>query len=112
MLRPSPVVSSGVPTSRTCDYEVPPTAMSKRCQQAAADAAEEREIPTRRVHSGAGHDTMQVATVTDAGLLFVASENGHSHSPKELARWDDCTAATTVLADTVLPLATDTHDTR
>ncbi len=99
----------GVSTSLTCDYDVPPTAMSERCQQTAADAAAKRGIPTRRVHSGAGHDTMQVATVTDAGLLFVASENGHSHSPKELARWEDCTAATTVLADALLALATETH---
>lgn len=99
----------GVSTTLSCDYEVPPTAMSERCQQTAATAAKRRGIPTRRVHSGAGHDTMQVADVTDAGLLFVASENGHSHSPRELARWEDCTAATTVLADAMLALATDTH---
>ena len=86
--------------------------MAERCQQTAADAARRREVPTRRVHSGAGHDTMQVAAVTDAGLLLVASENGHSHSPTELARWEDCTAATTVLADALLALVTDTdHDT-
>lgn len=95
-----------VSTSYVCNYEVPPTPLSKRCQRLAADGAKRHGIETKRVHSGAGHDTMQVADVTDAGLLFVASENGHSHSPKELADWTDCAAATTVLAESLCQLAT------
>jgi N-carbamoyl-L-amino-acid hydrolase len=55
---------------------------------------------------------MQVADVTDAGLLFVASENGRSHSPRERADWNDCTAATTVLAESLCRLATTDHPTR
>ena len=70
------------------------------------------EIETHTVHSGAGHDTMQVAEVTDAGLLFIASENGRSHSPRERADWNDCTAATTVLAESLCRLATTDHPTR
>ena len=105
-------VERGVSTSFAADYTVAPTPLSARCRRVAAEAAEESGIETQSVHSGAGHDTMQVADVTDAGLLFVASENGRSHSPRERADWNDCTAATTVLAESLCRLATADHPTR
>ncbi len=99
-------VHRGVSTSLDCNYDVPPTALSARCQDVVSDAAQRCGVETQSLHSGAGHDTMQIADVTDAALLFVASTNGHSHSPKEQANWDDCTAATTVLAESLVRLAT------
>jgi len=105
-------VERGVSTSFAADYTVDPTPLSERCRRIAVEAAEESGIETHSVHSGAGHDTMQVADVTDAGLLFVASENGRSHSPRERADWSDCTAATTVLAESLCRLATADHPTR
>ena len=99
-------VERDVSTSYICNYEVPPTPLSERCQRLAIKSAKGHDIDTTTVHSGAGHDTMQVADVTDAGMLFVASKNGHSHSPRELADWADCTAATTVLAESLCRLAT------
>jgi len=99
-----------VSTSFDCTYNVPPTALSTRCRNVISDAADRYDVGTQAVHSGAGHDTMQVADETDAALLFVASENGHSHSPKERAKWADCTAATNVLAQSLVQLATvDNH---
>lgn len=104
----------GVDTSLDCTYDVPPTALSTRCREVLTSAARDCGVETHSVHSGAGHDTMQVADVTDAALVFVASENGHSHSPKEAARWADCTAAANVLAESLVRLATrdTTDDTR
>ena len=99
-------IERDVSTSFVADYNVEPTPLSERCRRTATDAARRCGIETRTVHSGAGHDTMQLAGVTDAGLLFVASENGRSHSPRERADWDDCTAATTVLAESLCRLAT------
>ena len=99
-------IERDVSTSFVADYNVAPTPLSDRCRRIAADAAGRCGIETQTVHSGAGHDTMQLADVTDAGLLFVASENGRSHSPQERADWDDCTAATTVLAESLCRLAT------
>ncbi|RDZ38239.1 Zn-dependent hydrolase [Haloferax sp. Atlit-47N] len=96
----------GVTTSFDCTYDVPPTPLSERCRRVATEAARACDIETLSLHSGAGHDTMQVADVTDAALVFVASENGHSHSPRERADWADCTAATEVLAGTLARLAT------
>lgn len=96
-----------VSTSFECTYNVPPTTLSTRCRNVISDAADRSDVGTHALHSGAGHDTMQVADETDAALLFVASENGHSHSPKERAKWADCTVATNVLAQSLVQLATD-----
>ena len=95
----------GLSTTFECPYDIPPTPLSERCRRTVADAAHDQGVETTPVYSGAGHDTMQVADVTDAALLFVASQNGHSHSPKERADWDDCTTATRVLADSLARLA-------
>ncbi len=96
-----------VSISCNCTYDVPPTVLAERCRSVVASAAHRCDVETHALHSGAGHDTMQVADVTDAALLFVASENGHSHSPKERADWEDCAAATNVLAQSLIQLATD-----
>jgi N-carbamoyl-L-amino-acid hydrolase len=85
----------------------PPTPLSDRCTQAASAAAGEAGIGFRRTHSAGMHDTALVARVTDAGLLFAPSVDGTSHSPREWTDWDDCAAATAVLAGTLHRLASD-----
>jgi N-carbamoyl-L-amino-acid hydrolase len=59
------------------------------------------------LHSVAAHDTMHVADVTDAGLLFAPSRDGVSHSPLEWTDWGDCATATAVLAGAIARLATE-----
>jgi N-carbamoyl-L-amino-acid hydrolase len=95
----------GVDAELELTYEVSPTALSGRVQQVVETAADDCGVETRTVHSGGGHDTMQVANVTDAGLLFVPSEGGHSHSPRETVSWEDCTVATELLAEALAQLA-------
>lgn len=46
--------------------------------------------------SGAGHDTMALAAVCPAGMIFVPSSGG-SHSPTEDAAWEDCVNGANVL---------------
>lgn len=55
--------------------------------------------------SYAGHDTQVMASVTRAGMFFVPSVGGASHSPRELTRDDDCINAGNVLLHAVLRLA-------
>ncbi len=43
-------------------------------------------ISTKRMLSGAGHDAMVMAGLTEVGLIFVPSRNGRSHCPEE---WTD-----------------------
>lgn len=38
--------------------------------------------------SGAGHDAMILAGITDVGLVFVSSKNGKSRCPEEWTDYD------------------------
>ena len=88
----------GVSTTLERPYDISPQPMADRAQQALRRASMVVGVDAPSLPSGAGHDTMQVATVTDAGLLFARSRGGYSHSPSEWTDWDDCTTATQVLA--------------
>jgi len=82
-----------------------PTEMSAACVDAATAAADAAGLSAQRLHSAAMHDTANVGAVTDAGLLFAPSEDGVSHTPAEWTDWDDCAAATRVLAGAAARLA-------
>jgi beta-ureidopropionase / N-carbamoyl-L-amino-acid hydrolase len=55
--------------------------------------------------SFAGHDTQVMASITQAGMFFVPSQVGASHSPREFTSDNDCINAGNVLLHTVLKLA-------
>ncbi|WP_324761003.1 Zn-dependent hydrolase [Haloarcula montana] len=99
--------SRGVDTSIERYRDSAPTPCSDRFLVAAETAATATGVESVRLSSGAMHDTANVAAVTDAGLLFAPSEGGYSHSPREWTDWNDCAAATAVLAETVRSLASD-----
>ena len=61
-----------------------------------------------RMPSGAGHDTQFLAEITRAGLLFVPSVGGVSHSPDEWTYWDDVENGANVLLNAALVLANET----
>ncbi|MFC7058752.1 M20 family metallo-hydrolase [Halovenus salina] len=95
----------GVETDLSERHGTEPAAMSERCREALEAAADRHGIAHRSLRSGGGHDTMNVARVTDAGLLFAPSRDGISHSPEEWTDWEDCVACTRVLAEAVADLA-------
>jgi N-carbamoyl-L-amino-acid hydrolase len=95
----------GVETTFDRSFDLPPEPMSDRLRRAAHDAGAAAGIETMDLHSGAAHDTMQVAGVTDAALLFAPSRDGVSHNPQEWTDWADCAAATRVLACALADLA-------
>lgn len=47
--------------------------------------------------SGAGHDTMAMADICEAGMLFVRCDKGISHHPAEAIQTEDVTATLAVL---------------
>lgn len=100
----------GVETEFDREFDVEPVSMADRCREAAREAATEAEITTMALHSGAAHDTMHVARVTDAGMLFAPSRDGISHNPKEWTDWDDCETATQVLCGAMARLAGSSLD--
>jgi len=94
-----------VETTLSRPFDVPPAPMADRVRDAAHDAADRGGYDALDLHSGAAHDSMHVARVTDAGMLFAPSEGGFSHSPREWTDWEDCAAAVSVLAGTIADLA-------
>jgi N-carbamoyl-L-amino-acid hydrolase len=95
----------GVTVTVDRPYDVPPTDMSADCRDAFHAAADAVGVEAMDLHSGAGHDTMQTARATDAGLLFAPSEGGRSHSPLEWTSWADCATTTEILATALGDLA-------
>ncbi len=95
----------GVETTLTEQHTTAPAQMSERCRRAVEAASRRHAIEAMDVPSGGGHDTMNVARQTDAGLLFAPSRDGISHSPREWTDWDDCTACTLVLAEALATIA-------
>jgi hydantoinase/carbamoylase family amidase len=95
----------GVETTFERPYDIPPSEMSERCTAALERAVATVDVPSLSLHSGAGHDTMHVASVTDTGLLFAPSRDGFSHSPREWTDWSNCATATRVLTAGLANLA-------
>ncbi|PAU84466.1 Zn-dependent hydrolase [Halorubrum salipaludis] len=97
----------GVETGFERPFDVAPTPMSDRLRDEAHAAAEGAGRTAIDLHSGAAHDAMRVAAVTDASLLFAPSRDGISHNPREWTDWSDCAAATEVLAGALARVATE-----
>ncbi len=68
-----------------------------RTIEAAADGL---NLSYRRLLSLAGHDAQNMALLCPAGLLFVPSIGGYSHSAREYTRWEDCVAGANTLLNT------------
>lgn len=61
-------------------------------------------LKSRSMVSGAGHDAMVFAEITDVGLLFVPSKNGLSHHPDEWTDYDQIQKGIEVIFETVKQL--------
>ncbi len=55
--------------------------------------------------SGAGHDAQIVASLCEAGMIFIPSPDGISHSPEESIRWEDLEKGANLLLAAWLRLA-------
>jgi beta-ureidopropionase / N-carbamoyl-L-amino-acid hydrolase len=79
-----------------------PTPMNSSIQKAFQKSAEKLGLKYMLMASGAGHDAQTMAGVCPAGMIFVPSIGGASHSPRELTRWTDCIQGANTLLQTVL----------
>ena len=61
-------------------------------------------LPAYDMVSGAGQDSMCLAQVTRAGMIFVPSMGGVSHSPLERTEWEDAINGANVLLNTLVTL--------
>jgi N-carbamoyl-L-amino-acid hydrolase len=70
-----------------------------------AGVAREMEIASLVMASGAAHDTQMMAGLARAGMVFVPSKAGRSHSPAEWTPWEDIETGANVLLNTLYRLA-------
>jgi len=68
-------------------------------------AAEELGHKHMRLPAMAGHDAQVVGRVAKAGMIFVPSRDGRSHSPAEFTSDEDVERGANVLLLTLLKLA-------
>ena len=98
-------LARGLAEIRSPVGECEPAPMSARAQVAIASAADSLALSHTALHSGAGHDAQSLAAITDAGMIFIPSRDGISHSPLELSEWDDCVNGANVLLRAALKIA-------
>lgn len=85
-------------------HENIPAPCDPRVQQAIADAAAGLGLSSRVMPSGAGHDTQSMAKIGPAGMIFIPSVGGISHSPKEYSTPRDVEHGANVLLQSFLRL--------
>jgi hydantoinase/carbamoylase family amidase len=85
---------------RTKTHEVSAVPCAAWLQEAIAASVRRAGVAARRLPSGAGHDAMILANVTDVGMLFVrCGAGGVSHNPAETVTAEDCELAAGALLD-------------
>lgn len=66
--------------------------------------AKEFGYSTKRMYSGPGHDAQFITEIIPTTMIFVPSENGHSHCEKEFTPLENCWKGTNVLLQTILDI--------
>jgi allantoate deiminase len=95
----------GLEISWTKPLDLPASPSDPTVVAALERAATEQGIPFRRMHSGAGHDTQNIAKIAKTAMVFARSKDGRSHTPEEFTSVEDAVAAIRVLAATLHDLA-------
>jgi hypothetical protein len=62
-------------------------------QAAIRESAKSLGLATADLPSLAGHDAQEIARIAPMAMIFVPSEGGISHSPKEFTPWQDVPTA-------------------
>jgi hydantoinase/carbamoylase family amidase len=90
----------GVQVSFERTHQVPAVPCAPWLQEQLAASVSRVGVRPRRLASGAGHDAMILAQVTDVGMLFVrCGAGGVSHNPAETVSADDAGIAVEALLD-------------
>ena len=66
--------------------------------------ANEYGYSSMRMYSGPGHDAQFITDIIKSTMIFVPSENGHSHCEVEFTPIDNCLKGANVLLQTILDI--------
>ena len=87
--------------------EEEPVPLDKGLVHLLRKCCEARNVSYEIMPSGAGHDAMQMAKITPAGMLFIPSRRGISHSPLEWSDPKDICLGTQLLLDAIIRIANE-----
>ena len=91
----------GLQISWTKPLDLPACPSDPSVVTALERAATQQGIPFRRMNSGAGHDTQNIAKIAKTAMVFARSKDGRSHTPEEFTSVQDAVAAIRVLTATL-----------
>lgn len=95
----------GLKASWTIELDRPPCQCDPELVSLLERTARGQGVPFLTMHSGAGHDSQQMAEVAKVVMIFVRSVGGRSHTPAEFTTVDDAVAGITLLAGALYELA-------
>lgn len=84
-----------------------PVKLSKKVIAILEQAARDTGLAYRKMPSGAGHDAMNMAGITTAGMIFIPSLGGVSHNPAEDSRPADICTGIGLLLTAAIKLANE-----
>ncbi len=97
--------SRGLEVAVETILDIDPVSMSSLVMEAVAHAARTLGLESLRMPAMAGHDAQVVGRLAPAGMVFVPSKDGRSHSPLEFTADEDIERGANVLLHTLLHLA-------
>jgi N-carbamoyl-L-amino-acid hydrolase len=86
------------------DLALAPAPTDERLRRIVESSAATLGLSHRRMPSGAGHDAQDMAHVAPIGMIFVPSQGGISHAPKEFTTPSDLANGADVLLRTLLAI--------
>ncbi|ADO77428.1 M20 family metallo-hydrolase [Halanaerobium praevalens] len=81
---------------------VEPVELSEEIFNIFKDESKKLGLNSKQMISGAGHDAMIMAAITDVGLIFVPSKDGRSHTPEEWTDYEDLQKGIELIYHTIL----------
>lgn len=87
--------------------EEDPVPLDKRLLRVTRDLCDAKAVDYEIMPSGAGHDAMQMAKITPAGMIFVPSKRGISHNPLEWTDPADIALGAQLLMETMIRVANE-----
>jgi hydantoinase/carbamoylase family amidase len=84
-----------------------PVPLDKRVLRVTKEICDQKRLDYEIMPSGAGHDAMQMAKITPAGMIFVPSTRGISHNPMEWTDPDDICLGAQLLMETMIRVANE-----
>lgn len=88
----------GLEVSWTIRSQHAPCMCDPELFQLFTEAATEQGVPFTTMHSGAAHDSQQMAKIARVQMIFVQSKDGRSHTPEEFTSIEHATQGVQVLA--------------